>query len=166
MIQDKFWLLMMLLPVVFGRTEPLGHDVGVGQGTVRHRREEEHGDGGEAVHVHLVTQALEQVVKDAAGVARHQHVTRGLQRVAHYPTKLPDNRVGHLELEQVSVIPALSTTPDPHLGWRVGEGGHDHDVRPLDADLVHGLGVGGQGGAARHVHHLEMNQILIILCQR
>ena len=147
-------------------TEPLCHDVGVGEGAVRNGREEEHGHGGEAVHVHLVTQALEQVVQDAAGVARHQHVTRGLQRVAHYPAKLPDHRIRHLE--QVSVIPALSTTPDPHLSGRMGEGCHDHDVRPLDADLVHGLGVGGQGGAARHVHqvhHLEMNQILKILCQ-
>ena len=47
---------------MFGRTEPLGHDVGVGEGAVRHRGEEEHGDGGEAVHVHLLGEALEQVV--------------------------------------------------------------------------------------------------------
>ena len=48
-----------LLPFVFCRTEPLGHDSGVGEGAVRRWGEEEHGYGGEAAGDHqYVARAL------------------------------------------------------------------------------------------------------------
>ena len=66
-------LLRILIPVVFCRTEPLGHDSGVGEGAVRRWGEEEHGYGG-----------------DAAG--DHQHIARGL--VAR------EEEIGMLSLQQ------------------------------------------------------------------
>ena len=58
---------------MFCRTEPLGHDSGVGEGAVRRWGEEEHGYGG-----------------DAAG--DHQHIARGL--VAR------EEEIGMLSLQQ------------------------------------------------------------------
>jgi hypothetical protein len=50
---------------LLGRRQPLGHDVGVGERAVGHGREEEEGRRGEAVHLHLHRQTLDQVVDDA-----------------------------------------------------------------------------------------------------
>ena len=56
------WFLRNIDSVVLGWTEPLRQDVGVGEGAVRDRGEEEHGDRGETIHIHLITQTLKQVV--------------------------------------------------------------------------------------------------------
>ena len=121
--------------VVFAWTEPLRHDVGVGQGAVGHRGEEEHWYRGQPVHVHLVGETLEQIVDNTAGVAGNQNVAGGLESLTDYPTEVSYHGVRH-------------------LGGSVSEGGHDHHVRPLDVDLVHHLGVGGEGGAAGEVDDL------------
>ena len=50
---------------LFVRGKPLSHDVGVGERTVGHGRQEEHGGRGKPVHVELAVQALYEVVYDA-----------------------------------------------------------------------------------------------------
>ena len=57
--------LWLVDPIVLGAGQPLRHDVGVGQGAVGHRRQEEEGDGGETVQLHLASQTLDQVVNYA-----------------------------------------------------------------------------------------------------
>lgn len=52
---------------LFVRGKPLSHDVGVGERAVGHRRKEEHGGRGEAVHIELTVKALDKVVYYAWG---------------------------------------------------------------------------------------------------
>jgi hypothetical protein len=115
---------MDTLPVLLVHRQPLSHDVGIGQGRVRHRRHEEHGDGGQAVDLHLSGQALDQVINNAGGIAGHQDVATLLGRV--------DDRLAKLDNHGVRV-----------QGGGLGEAGHDQTVGITKRGLVHGPRMGG-----------------------
>ena len=61
---------------LFVRRKPLSHDVGVGERTVGHRRKEEHGGRGEAVHVELAVKALDKIVNYAWGKQKDRSLAK------------------------------------------------------------------------------------------
>jgi len=58
--------------ILFRRTEPLGQDIGVGQGAVCHGGDEEHGYIVEASVLQILCEALKQVIDHSRGIAGNQ----------------------------------------------------------------------------------------------